>query len=341
MATQHTTTAYNDLVNLIDLTIVDDNSSLKNEARMSGIFISHNHPDGTGDTQRFEEFDVELYAKAKNQASNASTFRSQIGYSIDALIKRKGFNVEYSYEFKHYTKSQYEIVGKLTRGALEAEENRMDLDLQHILSFAASTSYVNMDGETVSLAVGDTLALGSTVHTLRSSATTYRSRMANNPQYSTSALELMMQSYSENGFNNFGQKKFRKATHIFSTDNQVVINAIRRDLHSTAGVTEINSGVSNELKNVLQHVVLSKIATDANGNVDTTKRNYWGILCAGQEGFQAYYALNEAAHRDDTVDGASTYDVQKDVWSIPFRIGYSIAVLSGRYFMYSSGDGTA
>lgn len=335
----HTTTAYNDLVNLIDLNLITNDGYLENEAIKSGIFIKKNHPDNTGDTQRFEEFDAEMYAKAKNQSSNASTFRTQIGYSIDAAIQRKGFNVEYSYEFKNYEK--YDTLNFTTTAALDAQSNRMDLDLQHLFTFFTSTSYVNMDGETVSVAVGDTLALGSTVHTLRASSSTYRSRMANNPQYSTGALELMEQSYSENCLNHFGQKQFLKADAIWSTDNAVVMNAIRRDLTSSAGVTEINSGVTNVNLNSRRHVVFSKVATDANGAPDTTKRNYWGICATGIKGFQAYYALNEPAHRDSNVEGASTYDVRKDLWSIPFRIGYSKAILSGRYFMGSTGDGTA
>jgi len=338
---QHVTTSYNDLVNLIDMTLVDNNDILQSEAVMSNIFIKHNHPNGTGDTQRFEEFDTELYADDKAQNSNASIFRSQMGYSIDAVIRRKAFNVEYSYEFKNYTKSQYDVVSKLTRAALKAQSNRLDLDLQHIISFAASTSYTNKSGNSISLTVGDGLALGSTVHTLRASSSTYRSRIANNPQYSTSAFELALQAFSENNLNHFGEKQYQKANVIWSTDNRVVMNAIRRDLHSTADVNGINSGVSNELKDEMRHVVLSKVATTAAGVPDTSKRNMWGILCAGPEGFQAYYALNENAHRDDTDEGSATYDNRKDMWSIPFRIGYSIAVLSGRYFMYSSGDGAA
>lgn len=333
------TSAGNDLVSLIDLTLQTNTDALTNEMIASGMMIQKSHPNNTGDTQRFEEFDAELYSHNKSQAGNASIFKTQIGYSIDAPILRKAVNVEYTYEFKNYDK--HDTIKYTTLAAIKAQMNRFDLDLQHLIGFATATSYTDMDGATVNVAVGDGLALASTVHTLRGSTSTFRSRVANNPQYSTSALELAEQTWNENCLNHFGQKQYRFADIIFSTDDPITCNAIRKDLMSQSDVTGLNSGVYNPYKNSRKHVVLSKVATTAAGAVDTTKRKYWGLTASGNEGWQAYYAINEAPHRDDTVDGASTYDVLKDIWSIPYRIGYSKAVLSGRYFLLSTGDAAA
>lgn len=332
------TSSFNDLVNLIDLNLITNNDYLANEAVKSGLFIQKSHPNKTGDTQRFEEFDAELYSEDKTENSDAAIFRTQIGYSIDAVIQRKGFNVEYSYEFMNYEK--YDALNKTTSAALQAQANRLDLDLQHRIAFATATSYVNKSGATVSTVVGDGLALASTAHTLRGTSSTYRNRLANNPQYSTGALELMEQMWNENCLNHFGEKMYRKADVIWSTEDPTVCNSIMKDMMSMADVSAPNSGVENPYKGKYRHVTLSKVATTATGAPDTTKRYYWGLAATGDMGWQAYYAINEAPHRMPTAESDSI-DVRKDAYSVPFRIGYSIGILSGRYFTISTGDGTA
>lgn len=340
---QNITTSYNDLVSLIDFTLIEtgEQDMLMNEAVQSGVFIQKMHPNKTGDTQRFTEMDFELYAKKKGEGVNAAIFKTQLGYSIDAPLRRFGFNVEYSYEFDNYTKN-FEVES-ITRAALRAQANRMDLDLQQRISQLTATSYTNMDGDSVSVAVGDGLALGSTVHTLLASALTYRARVANNPAFSSSSLALAEQTYAENCYNHFGQKAYKKLDTIISTDNSVQINNIRRELNSTADTSALNAGVKNVNANKYKHVVFSKIAVDpATGAPDTTKREYWGIVATGENGWQAYYALNEPAHRmTENVNAGNCYDVRKDMFSIPFRIGYSNAVLSARGSIWSTGNGVA
>jgi len=336
----HTISAYNDLVSLVDLELIQSRDFLMNEAIASGIFNRKAHPNYTGDTQRFQEFDMELYAKRKDEGQSAASFQSQMGYSIDATVYRYAFNIDLSYEYRSYEK--HDTTSSLIRGALQAQENKLDLDLQQLISQATATSYTDNGGNTITTTVGDGLALASTAHTLLGTSDTYRNRLANNPQFSSGGLELMEQMWNENCLNHFGQKAYKKPTHIWSTDDPVVVNAIRKELASMAPVDAPNGNVLNPNKGKYQHVVFSKIAIDpTDGSPDTTKRNYWGLVAAGMDGWQAFFAVNEPAHRMPEADASNTYDNKRDLYSIPMRIGYSYAVLSGRYFTISTGDGTA
>lgn len=333
-----TTTAYNDMVNLIDLELQKSTAELPLEAVSSGLFIKKAKPNKTGDSIRFEEFEAEQYASKKGQGAPASKFKTQVGYSITVELQRTAENVEFTYEMENWDK--YDTVRFAVSEAIKSHNRRLDLDLQHRIGFAFSTSYVDMDGETVDLTVGDGLALASTVHTLKASATTYRNTVPNHPQFSPGALEIAEKTWVENTYNHFGQKLGLKADTIGSTDDPSTCRAIMKELESTAYVEATNAGVVNPSKGMYRHIKFSRLATDANGATDTTKAKYWFLAATGINGFQAYYAINEAPHMM-LLDQSNHYDVDTDIYKFPTRMGYAIGILSGKGIMISKGNGDA
>jgi hypothetical protein len=335
---QMTTSAYQDLVNLLEITMIKTDFSLESVARNSGMFIQKSKPDNTGKYIRFEEFEGEQYASIKPEGESASIYKTQIGYAIDAEIVRLAKNVEYTYEAQHQDK--YDTIAFSTESALKSLVSRFDLDLQHRVSFASATSYTNKDGQTVNIAVGDGLALASTAHTVRGSATTFRNVLANNPQASRGSLEAMEKMWVENTINQFGEKVGKPANAIWSTDDPNTVNTIRELMQATAEVSAPNAGVPNVYRAKYKHVVLPRVATTAAGLADSTKAKYWGLCATGIDGWQAFYAVNEEPHVM-ALDQSNHYDVRTDIYSFPVRMGYAIAVLSGRFFTISYGDGTA
>lgn len=335
---QMTTSAYEDLVNLLEITMQKTDYSLENEARNSGLFIQKSKPNNTGKFIRFEEFEGEQYASLKPEGENASIYKTQIGYAIDAEIQRYAKNVEYTYEMQ--TQDKYDTVAFSTQSALKSMAARMDLDLQHRIGFASATAYTNKDGISQSIVVGDGLALASTAHTVRGSATTFRNILANNPQLSRGALEAMEKMWVENTINQFGEKVGKPANTLWTTDDPNTVNTARELLQSTAEVSAPNAGVTNVYKAKYKHVMLSRVATTAAGLADSTKAKYWGLCATGPDGWQAFYAVSEEPHVM-ALDQSNHYDVRSDIYSFPVRIGYAIAVLSGRFFAISYGTGAA
>lgn len=335
---QLTTSAYQDLVNLLEITMQKTDYSLDNVARNSGMFIQKSKPDNTGKYIRFEEFEGEQYASMKPEGEAASIYKTQIGYAIDAEIQRFAKNVEFTYEVQHQDK--YDTVTFSVRSALKSMAARMDLDLQHRIGFASATSYTNKDGVSVNIAVGDGLALASTAHTVRGSSTTFRNVLANNPQLSRGSLEGMEKMWVENTINQFGEKVGKNANILWTTDDPNTVNTARELLQSTAEVSAPNSGVENVYRAKYKQVVLPRVATTAAGLADSTKAKYWGLCASGPDGWQAFYAVNEEPHVM-ALDQSNHYDVRTDIYSFPVRIGYAIAVLSGRFFAISYGDATA
>ena len=305
--------------------------------RKSGIVREVSIPQNSGDVREFTEIDLEQYARVKPQGDQATYARVQQGYSKTGTLYRIAFAEAITYEMR--TRGKYpEVIAKLTN-LLPTAMNRMELDLQHRLTFATSTSYTDMDGRTVDVTLGDTLALASTAHTVRASSTTFRNRLANSPQLSRGSLEAMEKMRVENHINQFGQKVPVIDDILWTTDDPNTVNTARELLQATASVSSgVNDAVPNVYRAKYKHVILSRVATDKDGNVDSTKAKYWGVAASRESSF--YLGVHEEAHVIPPTSNGSQ-DALTDDWLFNVRAGYMIVVVSGTWFGISLGDGTA
>jgi hypothetical protein len=281
--------------------------------------------------------DLEEYAKVKGESDQAQRARVQQGYSKTLTSYRVALDIGISYEMR--TQNKYQRVVDMLTNLAPTAYNRLDLDLTHRVTFATATTYVDMDGRTVDVSVGDTLALASTVHTLKGSATTYRNRLAGNPQLSKGAMEGMERLIVEETYNHLGQKKTMEFDILWTTDDPNTVNTAREYLQSTADPTQNNANVVNVYKSKYRHVVLPRIATDKNGANDTTKRKYWGIAASRYS--TAHLALFEEPHLKKPSNLNAGEEFSTDDWNFGVRGGWGICIVSANWFKISTGDGVA
>jgi len=307
-------------------------------ARTSGLFKMDPIPDSTGNTKEYTEIDLEEYAKLKGEDDQAERAKVQQGYTKIGRLKRIGLDMGISYEMRHYNKYQ-DVVARLTNlGRLGA--NRIELDLQHRITFGTATTYTDQDSQVVDIAVGDTLALFSTAHTLRGTTTTFRNQLANNPVFSKGSLEAMEKMRVENCLNQFGQKMSMNDDVIWSTDDPNTVNTIREFLRSTAAPDANNNGVVNVYQGKYKHVILPLVATDANGMVDSTKAKYWGV--ASTVNSQAYLGMNEEPRLlVPPTEGNNGEDRSTEAWNFGTRAGYMIVIPGSKWIALSDGTGAA
>ena len=313
-------------------------SSVPQFARRSGLVKEIPIAMNTGNTRKFSEIDLEEYAKKKKESDQSVRGRVQQGYSKEGTLYRVSLNIGISYEMR--TQGKYlDIQQKLTNLGKVAP-NRMDLDLTHRLTFGASTSYTDMDGETVDTAVGDTYQLFYTAHTLRGSSTTFRNQLANNPQFSRGGLESMELMRVENTFNQFGEKMTIPDDVIWCGDDPNTNNTIDEVLRSTSNPTQSNSAVVNAYSGKYMKVVFPRLATNAAGGIDTTKRKYWGVASSVMSTF--YLGVHEEPHMiPPPTDSNNGADRQTDDWDFGTRAGYMIVVPSATWIGFSKGDASA
>jgi len=312
-------------------------ASLPEEAIKSGMFQVTKIPNGTGNTREFNEIDLEEYASHKGQSDQAARASVQIGYSKTMTAKRIAKDIGISYEMR--TQNKYpEVMSRLTNLAPLAV-NRRDLDLQHQITWCASTSYTDMDGNTIATTCGDGYQLAYTAHTLNGSSTTYRNRLAGNAQLSKGALEGMERLCVEETYNHLGEKVVVPFDILFTTDDPNTINTAREYLKSTAEISAPNAGVVNVYKGKYKHVVLSRVATDANGYPDSTKRRYWGLASSMKS--TAHVGIWEEPHLKTPANLNAGEEFSTDDWNYGVRAGYGIVIVDGSWFKFSSGDGAS
>lgn len=311
--------------------------SVPQYARNSGLYKEVPIPMNTGNTRKFSEIDLEEYASRKQEGDQSARGRVQQGYSKEGTLYRVSLQIGITYEMR--TQGKYlEIQQKLTNlGATVAR--RMDLDLTHRFTFGTATSYTDRDGETVDTTVGDTLALFTTAHTLRGSSTTFRNRLAGNPQFSRGSLESMELMRRENTYNQFGEKMSIPDDIIWCGDDPNTNNTIDEVLRSTSNPTQNNAGVINVYSGKYRKAVLPRLATTASGAVDTTKRKYWGVASSMMS--TAYLGVHEEPRMQSPTAGSSAEEFSTHDWNFGASGGWMIVIVSASWIGFSSGDGTA
>lgn len=331
------TVTLSDFTKLADVLWAKALNSMKTPARGSGMFNVSRIPEHTGNTREFSHIDTNEYLTLKNESDQASRAQVQQGQTVTMTHRRFAENIGISYEMR--TQNKYpEVVQRITNAARKGP-NKMDLDLTHRLTFGTATSYTDADGVSVDIAVGDGLSLFNTAHTLRGSSSTYRNRVAGNPRLSKGALESMERTAVENSLNQLGEKVSIDLDILFTTDDPQDINTAREYLRSVAAPDFNNSGVTNVYQAKYKHVVLPRLATDANGGVDTNKRHYWGLASSMKT--TAHLGVWEEPHMMAPAANTNAEDVMTDDWEFRVRAGYGIAILDGAWVFFSTGDDAA
>jgi len=313
-------------------------SSVPQVMRGSGLVKEVPIPQLTGNTREFSEIETEEYASRKGESEQSTRARVQQGYTKIGTLYRISKDIGISYEMRSQGK-YFEIKQRISNLGKLAP-NRIDLDLAHRIGFGASTSYTDRDGVSVDTSIGDTKALFATDHTLRGSSTTFRNRLANNPQLSRGALEAMEKMVVENCYNQFGEKMYMVFDILWTTDDPNTKNTAKELLRSNSNPTQSNAGVVNAYENSFRLVVLPRVATTALGAPDSAKAKYWGL--ASSEHSTLYLGMHEEPHmKAPPSEGSNAEEFSTDDWNFGTRAGYMVVAVSAGWITLSSGDATA
>ena len=331
------TTSLNVFVRLADVIFEKAKDMVVKNARNSGIFAVESVPSNTGESRDYAEIDLELYADNKPEGDQAGRAKVQLGYNKTVYAGRFAKDIGITYEMRRYNKYQ-DVIRRLTNLG-QMPVNRLELDLSHRLGFGTATSMTDKNGKNVDLSLGDALALWSTAHLLKGTASTYRNRLAGNPQLSKGALEGMERLIVEETLNNFGEKISVNFDILWTTDDPVTVNTAMEYLESVAAPDYQNSGVTNVYKAKYKHVKLPLVPTTAAGLPDNTKRRYWGISSSMIT--DAHLCIWEEPHLKSPSDLNAGEEFSTDDWNFGVRAGWGIGIVTGRAHKFSSGDASA
>jgi hypothetical protein len=295
------------------------------------LFIKDSIGKGQGNTKRYDEVDTQTYGKRKREGAAASKASVAIGYNVTMTKKRIAMEIDITQEMRD--ENRYPEVGSLITNLTHFCPQRIELDMTHILTFAGATTYVDMDGDTNVLTVGDGLALVTTSHSLKYSPLTYSNRVSGDPIFSKGALESAETLATTNILSNFGERRVLNFNAIITGDDPNTVNTVKQFLNSVADNTQNNSGVMNVYKGKYKHIILPQLATTATGAYDSTKRQYWflGAIGMGVNGWQSYYGVWEESHlKHAPTEGKNNDDYSRDIWTYGTRAGYGLRAVTGR-----------
>ena len=140
----------------------------------------------------------------------------------------------------------------------------------------------------------------------------------------------------ENAINMFGEKLTNPMLDVlFTTDDPEDINIAMEYLESVGSPDFDNNKVVNVYSRKYRHVVLPRVATDAQGVADTSKRHYWGLVST--EDFQAYLGFWERPRNIGVLEA----DDGSENFLTGVRTQYGITIVVARGFNMSTGDGAA
>lgn len=226
-----------------------------------------------------ERLAFDEYSSYRPEGDAASQSRVQYGYEKDLIVKTEAKQISLTKFFRKTNKSERDMNDMIRQLSIWIP-NAIDLDLAHRITFAGSTSYVDRAGQTIDVTTGDGLAPASASHTLTGSSITYSTVVTGNPPFSKGAYELALKSMVDNSYNNLGQKMAlptRKC--VVTTEDPNTCNTVKELLKATADTSSSNSGTYNWAQNAFEHVIVPRIATNADGSIDTTKAKYWAVVC--------------------------------------------------------------
>lgn len=344
MSTVNTIT-FGDAVDLVERQMkVVSNGAF--ETPVEQIYQVSNKPEHTGDSIRFSEFDGEQYAARKNEGADAELATFTMGYEKTLYIKTISEHVRITKEMRKFNK--HNEISQRIYDVTNYCPNRIDLDGANRFAYAASTTYANMDGETVDITGGDGLAIVSASHTLTQSSTTYSNIITGNPEFDAggSALKLAISVGRLNSYDHFGLSTPTKFDTIITTDDEEVVENVSILLRSTSWVNPAtasntsgqNNGVINFYAGRMKHIIWPRLAMTASGGIHATKSKAWFLIDSMKfDGHLAYVERPNMVENDTTARGAAGagYDMQSYDWEFGQTAMYGYVITSGRHLLAS------
>lgn len=334
------TVSISQLTDLVERDFGVHNNNFVATGNAMKLFIYDDLAAHTGDRKRYSEIDTETFASNKPEGDDAVQATVQYGYEKDCIASRFAKEIAITWEMRRYNKKP-EVMAKLT-SLNHFIPNRIEIDATHRITFATATAYTDMDGISKDVTVGDTLALVSSVHTLRSSSSTYSNVITGNPTFSKGGLEIAESQMNTQVVSHYNERRVMKFNKIFSGDDPTTVNDIKQFLNSTSDVDQNNPSVTNVYYRKYEHVMLPYLATTAAGVYDSTKAKYWGVVAAGQgqNGWQAYLGVWEPANLKTPAMGNNGDDFSNDNWKYGCRGSWGLAAVTGRGLLLSTGLGS-
>lgn len=232
---------------------------------------------------------------------------------------------------------QYGEIMRIMRRMGNGTERRMEIDVQSLLSYAWSTSYTNIDGETVTTATPDGLALISPSHTVNGASGTFGNQIdVTHDPISASVLERLEEAM--NGFlDDDGRLYPVMADTIISANHAPTVHEIQRIIGSQGSPDNANNN-TNTFKGAYKHLILPYLNFNATTEAkDTTKNKYVFLAQLGNKDVNGFTLEMSQDVKFETPDQVFA----NSVWEYMTTAMYDFGTLRPTFIVGTKGNGNA
>lgn len=320
--------SFPDFVDTVDRVHAKGEMMIQDLEKVKSLYMVENIPAHTGSERIYDEYDSETYARYKAEGADASKVKAIKGWSKTMYMRRFAAEIDITWEMRNVGKDQ-EIIRRITSLA-EYCPQRMALDLTHRFTFATSTSYTDMDGETVDTSMGytTTTALVDSTHDLTGSTSTYSNVITGTPQFSKGAFQIARERANTQIVSNFNERRIYNFNTIVTSDDPATCDEVQILLKSKTDPTQNNEGVVNNYAGGFRHVELPRLATDATGAYATSKAKWWFYVAAGE--WQGHLGIWESPNLKTPVSGNNGEDIHNDNWTFGTRAAWGTCAVTGK-----------
>lgn len=287
----------------------------------------------TGDVSSLDSVSV---AKKKREGQDFAFLSLTQNYRKTWQTYEVGGEIKITWNMRRYAK--YDEINRRLSGMAESVARRMEMDKTHRFTFAASTSYTDLDGDSVATTVGDGLALASTAHTMPGTATTFRNLIANNPVLSKGGLEAGEKLFATQMIDTNGQLVFYEPDALIISNDPTTVNIAKQYLGSYADIDAAHEGVMNPYQGKYRLIILPFLATTAAGAYDSSKANYWFLANLSRKDALCYVGQSPILIPPTEYDGKEFETMD---WKYASFGSYALVISDARWIVMSKGDASA
>jgi len=279
-----------------------------------------------------DTYSNDKFASDTGEGQNFANSDPVKGYALQLTQGKITNSFELTKEVGKFEK--YNVVDALkgTEDLARSGAKRIELDLQLHIGMGAGSSYTNKDGNTVSTLAADGIAIfHATAHTVRSGATYGNLLSTAFGKTGLEEAEVLVRNF----INHDGQQVDRLMDVIFSTKKPSLNGTINEYLNSVGHVADGNRGINTYSMGKhgsvsggkYRHVPMQYLDADANGAVDSSKDDYWGLAASNSEELQLEVSQDPVVYPPQLVQRNRNALIQMDaLYAYGVRNAFSIVL---------------
>jgi len=282
-------------------------------------------------------------ARRRTDGGNAQKTDVKQGYRVTLTKDEIGMEIDVTKRMRRYD-GMGAIMNEV-RKIRDGAQRRCELDITSLVNNAWSSSYTNLDGESVTTTAPDGNPLMYSAHTSRGSSNTYNNQVgsvgATHDPFSPTVLEALEEAGNRLNDEADGRNVPTQFDTIITGRHAPTVNAVERTLNSLmypGSSTADTNRANNNLKGRYQHLILPFLDIDpATEGVDSSKYRYTFLANLRNEDRNGFYMTFS---QDVMLDEGESQITESGIWQWVVTADYAFGLTASNFVVGTKGDGT-